>query len=272
MEDTTLPTARGPGLHPPVVGDAEHLVFRDWHVWNGDRELLGGIDIALPRGRIIGVVGPAGAGKSHLLGSVNRLLHRQTGMRTSGDVLLGGVPLWVRDADDLALRRRSGTVFREPDVLPGSVRDNILLPLRLDGIRQSSVLEEALERALRESLLWKPLRDRVLEPAASFPPGIRARVNLARALVGRPEILLLDEPCALLDPASTELFEQVVLGLAGRCTVLFVTHNLAQASRVSQRLVFLWDGRIEEYGPTHRVFQKPIRRTTEDYLSGRSTA
>lgn len=262
----------GPGLHPPVAGDVEHLVFRDWRVWNAGRELLGGIDIALPLGRIIGIVGPTGAGKSYVLKSVNRLLYRQPGIRTSGDVLLGGASLWAPDADDLALRRRSGTVFRESDVLPGSVRDNILLPLRLDGIRQSSALEEALERALREALLWKPLRDRVLEPAASFPPGVRARINLARALVGRPEILLLDEPCALLDPASTELFEQVVLGLAGRSTVLFVTHNLAQASRVSQRLAFLWEGRIEEYGPTHRVFQRPIRRATEDYLSGRSTA
>lgn len=272
MTAADAPEGTGTSLHPTVAGDTDHLVFRDWHVWNSGREILGGLDIALPHGRIVGIVGPSGAGKSFVLKSVNRLLDREIGIRLAGDVLLGGIPLWGRDVDDLSLRRRSGTVFRDSDVLPGSIRDNILLPLRLDGIRQNSVLEEALERALRETLLWNSLRDRVLEPAASFPPGVRTRINLARALVGKPEILLLDEPCALLDPASTELFEQVVLGLAGRCTVLFVTHNLAQASRVSQRLAFLWDGRIEEYGPTHRVFQKPIRRTTEDYLSGRSTA
>lgn len=259
-------------LHPATAGDVDHLVFRDWRVWSSGRETLCGLDIALPAGRIVALVGPSGAGKSLVLRSVNRLLVREPAVRISGDVLLGGHALWGPRADDLALRRRSGTVFREPDVLPGSVRDNVLFPLRLDGIRQNSLLEEALERALREALLWDVLRDRVLEPAAALPPGLRARVNLARALVGRPEILLLDEPCALLDPASTELFEQVVLGLAGRCTVLFATHNLAQASRVSQRLAFLWEGRIEEYGPTHRVFQRPIRATTEDYLSGRSTA
>lgn len=259
-------------LHPAVAGDVDHLVFRDWHVWMGEREILCGLDLAVPRGRIVAVVGPSGAGKSCVLRSVNRLLSREAGVRTSGEALLDGVPLWGGGADDLSIRRRSGTVFREPDVLPSSVRDNVLLPMLLDGIRQESVLEEALEQALRETLLWHQLRDHVQEPAARFPPGVRARLNLARALVGKPEILLLDEPCALLDPASTELFEQVVLGLAGRCTVLFATHNLAQASRVSQRLAFLWEGRIEEYGPTHRVFQKPIRGITEDYLSGRSTA
>lgn len=264
--------AHQPALHSTVSGDVDHLVFRDWRVWSAGRETLCGLDIALPMGRIVALVGPSGAGKSIVLKSVNRLLAREPSIRVAGDVLLDGHSLWGGRSDDLSLRRRSGTVFREPEVLPGSIRDNILLPLRLDGIRQNSVLEEALERAMREALLWESLRDRVLEPAASLPPGLRARVNLARALVGRPEILLLDEPCALLDPASTEHFEQVVLGLAGRCTVLFATHNLAQASRVSQRLAFLWEGRIEEYGPTHRVFQRPIRTTTEDYLSGRSTA
>lgn len=259
-------------LHPAIAGDVDHLVFRDWRAWSSGREILCGLDIAFPRGRIVSLVGPSGAGKSFVLRSVNRLLARDPAVRVSGEAVLDGTPLWGTGVDDLALRRRSGTVFREPEVLPGSVRENVLLPLRLDGIRHNGTLEEALERALRETLLWDELRDRVLEPAASLPPGLRARINLARALVGRPEILLLDEPCALLDPASTELFEQVVLGLAGRCTVLFATHNLAQASRVSQRLAFLWEGRVEEYGPTHRVFQRPIRPATEDYLSGRSTA
>lgn len=272
MTSTNRDERMSTALHPSVSGDVDHLVFRDWRVWNAEREILCGLDLALPRGRIVGIVGPSGAGKSCMLKSVNRLLAREAGVRTAGEALLGDVPLWGAGVDDLSIRRRSGTVFREPDALPESVRDNILLPLRLDGIRRNAVLEEALEQALRETLLWKTLRDHVLEPAVRFPPGVRARINLARALVGKPEILLLDEPCALLDPASTELFEQIVLGLAGRCTVLFVTHNLAQASRVSQRLAFLWEGRIEEYGPTHRVFQRPMRKTTEDYLSGRSTA
>jgi len=263
---TAAPTA----LHPPLAGDHDHLVFRSWKVWLDSREILGGLDLSLPRGRIVAVVGPSGAGKTCLLSSVNRLLARDPRTRVAGEALLGGVPLWGSGIDDLALRRRSGTVFREPDVLPGSVRENILLPLHLDGIRLGARTEDALEQALREALLWDTLRDRLGQPAASLPPGTRARVNLARALIGRPEILLLDEPCALLDPASTELFEQAVLGLAGRCTVVIATHNLAQASRVSQRLAFLWEGRIEEYGPTHRVFQRPIRTTTEDYLSGRA--
>ncbi len=261
-----------PALHPPPAGDHDHLVFRSWKVWVEAREILGGLDLALPRGRIVGIVGPSGAGKTCLLSSVNRLMARDPRVRVSGEALLGGIPLWGEKADDLSLRRRSGTVFRDPEVLPGSVRDNICLPLVLDGIRPGARLDDSLEQALREALLWDQLRDSLARPASSFAPGVRARINLARALVGRPEILLLDEPCALLDPASTELLEQAVLGLAGRCTVLIATHNLAQASRVSQRLALLWEGRIEEYGPTHRVFQRPMRRTTEDYLSGRAIA
>lgn len=261
-----------PALHPSVGGDTPHLRFQDWRVTISGRAVLSGIDLQLPRGRITAVVGPSGAGKSCLLASVNRLLARDSHARVSGDVLLGEHSLWRPPLDDLSLRRRSGTVFREPEVLPGSVRENILLPLRLDGLQDSRRLEDALEQALRTTHLWDELRKQVGRRASSFPPGIRARINLARALIGRPEVLLLDEPCALLDPVSTEHFEQVILGLAGRCTVVIATHNLAQASRVSQRLAFLWEGRIEEYGPTHRLFQRPIRPTTEDYLSGRAIA
>jgi phosphate transport system ATP-binding protein len=241
-------------------------------VRRGAREVLSGLDLAVPKGRIMALVGPSGAGKSCLLSSVNRLLARDREVTVSGEAVLDGRPLWGPGVDDLSLRRRSGTVFREPVALPGTVRDNVLLPLDLDGVRNGSRREDALEHALREALLWDELRDRTMAPAASFSAGIRARIQLARALAGKPEILLLDEPCALLDPAATELFEQAVLGLAGRCTVVVATHNLAQASRVSQRLAFLWEGRIEEYGPTHRVFQRPIRAITEDYLSGRAIA
>ena len=259
-------------LHPRIPDDRDHLVFRGWTVRKGSREILSGIDLAVPRGRIMALVGPSGAGKTCLLASVNRLLARDREVAVSGELTLDGRPLWGVGVDDLSLRRRSGTVFREPETLPGSVRDNVLLPLDLDGVRNGSRREDALEHALREALLWDELRDRTMAPAASFPAGIRARIQLARALAGKPEILLLDEPCALLDPAATELYEQAVLGLAGRCTVVVATHNLAQASRVSQRLAFLWEGRIEEYGPTHRVFQRPIRTITDDYLSGRAIA
>lgn len=259
-------------LHPRIPDDYDHLVFRGWTVRKGAREVLTGVDLAVPKGRILALVGPSGAGKSCLLASVNRLLARDREVAVSGEAILDGHPLWGPAVDDLSLRRRSGTVFREPVALPGTVRDNVLLPLDLDGVRNGSRREDALEHALREALLWDELRDRTMAAAASFPAGIRARIQLARALAGKPEILLLDEPCALLDPAATELFEQAVLGLAGRCTVVVATHNLAQASRVSQRLAFLWEGRVEEYGPTHRVFQRPIRAITEDYLSGRAIA
>lgn len=258
-----------PAIHPPEPGDAAHVEFRGWTVRLQGRELLRWIDLDIPHGRIVALVGPTGSGKSALIASMNRMLALEPGLEHDGQILLAGDPLWGRDVDDLALRRRTGTVFRDGSVLPGSVRDNVGFPLRIDGEKRESVLEQAVEAALRSVSAWDVLRDRLRQPAAALPAGMRQLVNLARATIGSPEILLLDEPCGDLDPVSTERFEQAMVDLSGSHTLVLATHNLAQASRLPHRVAFLLDGKLEEYGPTDRVFQRPMRHTTEDYLSGR---
>lgn len=257
-----------PAIHPPEPGDVPHVEFRGWTVRLQGRELLRWIDLEVPKGRIVALVGPTGSGKSALIASMNRMLALEPDLEWNGQILLAGDPLWGRDVDDLALRRRTGTVFRDGAVLPGSVWDNVSFPLRIDGEKRRGALDQAVEAALRSVSAWEGLRDRLHAPAAALSAGMRQLVNLARATVGSPEILLLDEPCGDLDPVSTEKVEQALVDLSGSHTVILATHNLAQASRLPHRVAFLMDGRLEEYGPTDRVFQRPVRHTTEDYLSG----
>lgn len=259
----------GPALHPAEPGDQTHLEFRGWTVHVADREMLRWVDVSVPRGRIVALVGPTGSGKSVLLSSVNRLLADTPQLRWSGSVSLGGTPLWGKGVDDLAVKRRTATLFRHAAVLPGSVFSNIAFPLRLDGIRDPALLADSVERALRVVGAWERFRNRLDHEAARLSIGSRQIVNLARAMVGAPEILLLDEPCGDLDPRETELFERAILDLPGGMTVVMATHNLAQASRLPHRVAFFLDGQLHEYGPTDRVFQRPIRAKTEDYLSGR---
>lgn len=258
-----------PAIHPPDPGDRTHLLFQGWTVRQAGRELLRWVDLAVPRGRIVALVGPTGGGKSVLLESVNRLLSDQPGVEWQGMVFLDGEPLWGRSVDDLALRRRTGSLFRHAAVLPGTVFQNVAFPWRLDGIRRRRDLEGAVESALRDASAWTILGPRLDQEAASLPAGQRQLLNLARALAGRPEILLLDEPCADLDPGETDRFERALAELPGPTTVLLATHNLAQASRLPHRVAFFLDGQLQEYGPTDRVFQRPLGPRTEDYLSGR---
>lgn len=258
-----------PAIHPPEPGDVAHVVFQGWTVRLHGRELLRWIDLDIPHGRIVALVGPTASGKSALIASMNRMLALEPGFEYSGQILLGGDRLWGRDVDDLALRRRTGTVFRDGSTLPGSIWDNVSFPLRIDGERRQSVLDQAVETALRSVSAWDVLRDRLRQNAASLSACMRQLVNLARATVGSPEILLLDEPCGDLDPVSTERVEQAMVDLSGSHTLILATHNLAQASRLPHRVAFLLDGKLEEYGPTDRVFRRPMRHTTEDYLSGR---
>lgn len=258
-----------PALHPADPGDKTHLEFRGWTVRLRGREQLRWVDLDVPRGRIVALVGPTGSGKSALIASVNRMLALEPDLEVSGRVLLAQRDLWGSAVDDLAARRWTGTVFRDASTLPGSVWDNVSFPLRIDGEARLQVLDQAVESALRAVSGWDLLKDSLRRSAAALAAGPRQLVNLARASVGAPEILLLDEPCGDLDPVSTELVEQALIDLSGSHTVVLSTHNLAQASRLAHRVAFFLGGRLEEYGPTDRVFLRPMRRSTEDYLSGR---
>ena len=236
----------------------------------GGRVAVDGVTLAFPDRRVTAVIGPSGCGKSTLLRCLNRLHETAPGARSEGRVLFDG-----RDArllDPAALRRRVGMVFQRPTPFPGrSVRDNVAAGLVALGSRapRGAALDAVAERALRRAALWDEVRDRLAEDAARLSGGQQQRLCIARALAPSPDVLLLDEPTAALDPISAQKVEELVYALRAEITVVVVTHNLQQAARVADRTAFLLGGRLVEEGPSEAIFTAPRDARTEAYVTGR---
>jgi phosphate transport system ATP-binding protein len=204
-----------------------------------------------------------------LHGVINRMNDLVDGVRVGGDIRLAGEGIYRPEVDVIELRKRLGMVFQKPNPFPMSIFENVVYPLRIDGERRRSVLEEACERALRAAALWDEAKDRLKESAMGLSGGQQQRLCIARAIVADPEVLLLDEPCSALDPIATMRIEELIAEISSRYTVLIVTHNMQQAARVSQHTAFMYLGRLVEYGPTERIFQNPRLAETEQYVTGR---
>jgi phosphate transport system ATP-binding protein len=214
-------------------------------------------------------IGPSGCGKSTVLRCLNRMNDVISGFTMSGKVLLDGQDVSAPDADPVALRRRVGMVFQRSNPFPSSVFDNVAYGLRLHRSLPRAQLELRVEGALRAAALWDEVKDRLDSPAGMLSGGQQQRLCIARALAVEPEVLLFDEPASALDPVSTERVEDLVLELGRRLTVVIVTHNLQQASRVADRTAFFLLGRLVEAGPTVELFSNPRQAQTESYVSGR---
>jgi phosphate transport system ATP-binding protein len=230
----------------------------------GDREVLHGIDLPIEKGAVTALVGPSGCGKTTLLRVLNRLSDLNPSVRVRGDVRIDGESCMAMDP--IALRRRIGMVFQKPNPFPMSIRENVLygVKARGNGTRQDDIVEASL----RKAVLWDEVKNRLDESALALSGGQQQRVCIARALATQPEVVLMDEPGASLDPKSTLKLEQSILALRGDYTVVIVTHELGQAQRVSDHLAFLYDGRVIEYGETSELFQSPRQAATREYLSG----
>ena len=227
------------------------------------------VSLSVPAGTVMAVIGPSGCGKSTLLRVMNRLAERSPGARITGAVYLHGDNILARDTDLSHLRRRVGMVFQQPNPFPFSIFDNVAYGPRLLGERRHEVLRDTVERSLRQANLWDEVRGKLRRPALSLSGGQQQRLCLARALAVGPEVLLMDEPTASLDPVSTARTEELIEGLKHRYTIVLVTHNLQQAARVSDYTAFLDRGTLVETGPTPVIFTAPRERRTEDYLTGR---
>lgn len=214
-------------------------------------------------------IGPSGCGKSTLLRCLNRMNDVVPGFSLQGEVLLDGEDIYAPATDPVAVRRRVGMVFQRSNPFPSSIFDNVAYGMRLQRRMARSELELAVEEALRAAALWEEVKDRLDEPAAMLSGGQQQRLCIARALAVKPEVLLFDEPASALDPLSTQRVEELVLELGRQLTVVIVTHNLQQASRVADRTAFLLHGRLVEYGPTVEMFTMPRETATEAYISGR---
>jgi len=256
-------------IHPELAGEEAVLVVEGFNLWYGDKQAIFDVNMTIPRGKVTALIGPSGCGKSTLLRSVNRMNDLIETVSISGDMKLGPDSVYGRNVDVIELRRRMGMVFQKSNPFPMSIRENVVYALKINGERNRAVLNDVCERALTGAALWDEVKDRLDESALSMSGGQQQRLCIARAIAAEPEVLLMDEPCSALDPIATSKVEELILRLRGDYTVLIVTHNMQQASRVSDYTAFMYLGQVVEYGPTARLFTNPRLKETEDYITGR---
>ena len=246
------------------------LRVRELSAWYGERQVLDRISFDVPAQRITAIIGPSGCGKSTFIRCVNRMHELVAEARVQGQVELDGQDVYAPAVAPVQLRRRVGMVFQRPNPFPTmSIRDNVLAGLRLTGVVASRGDDAIMEQALRAVALWDEVRDRLRRRADTLSAGQQQRLCIARALAVEPDVLLMDEPCASLDPIATARVEDLLGDLRSRYTIVIVTHNMQQAARVSDHTGFFLDGRLVEFEDTDVIFTSPGDRRTEDYITGK---
>ena len=256
-------------IHDALARETSVLEVRAFDFWYGAKQALHAIGMAMPAGKITAIVGPSGCGKSTLLRSINRLNDLLDDVRIEGDILLNGDSIYGRSVDVIELRKRMGMVFQKSNPFPMSIYENVVYSLRVDGVRNRTLLDEVCERSLQGAALWSEVKDRLKESALGLSGGQQQRLCIARAIAGEPEVLLMDEPCSALDPIATGKIEDLMQELKGSYSIVIVTHNMQQAARVSDYTAFMYLGRLIEYGPTADIFTNPKLSETSDYVTGR---
>jgi phosphate transport system ATP-binding protein len=252
------------------TGVPSQLVVEDLHAYFGRTHAVKGLSLDIAANRITAIIGPSGCGKSTFLRCLNRMHEVVPGARREGRVLLDGEDIYAPSVDPVEVRRRVGMVFQRANPFPTmSIYDNVVVGLRLNGIRDRRVLDEVAERSLGQAALWDEVKDVLARPGTSLSGGQQQRLCIARALAVQPEVLLMDEPASALDPASTLKIEELAKTLRETLTIVIVTHNMQQAARVSDSTAFMLAGSLIEYGPTAELFTRPKERQTEDYITGR---
>ena len=254
----------------PAAAIARPLIgVRDLSLHYGPKQALFDVTLDVPERQVTAFIGPSGCGKSTLLRCFNRLNDLIEGISISGGVTLRGEDIYHPRYDVIELRRRVGMVFQTPNPFPKSVYENVAYGLRIAGETDRRAIDEAVEGGLRSAALWEEVKDRLRESAADLSAGQQQRLCIARALAVSPSVLLMDEPCSSLDPSATSRAAETIAELKRRYTIVIVTHNMQQASRVSDCTAFFHLGRLVEMDRTELVFTNPGLRQTEDYVSGR---
>jgi len=249
---------------PAVKIAVRHLSFS-----YGDHQVLDDNTVDILAGQVTAFIGPSGCGKSTHLRCYNRMFDLYPGHRAEGEVLMDGKNLLDPAVPALELRQRVGMIFQKPTPFPMSIFDNVAYGLRLKGRISRTELADRVEAALRSAALWEEVGDKLDEQGTALSGGQQQRLCIARAIAVEPEVLLMDEPCSALDPIATAKIEELIDQLRGRYTVVIVTHNMQQASRVSDQTAFMYLGRLIEVGPTEQLFQNPRCQETDDYITGR---
>jgi phosphate transport system ATP-binding protein len=277
------PPERASTLAPPVPHPAAtvseevsgEITVEGLDVWYGAFRAVRDVSLTIPPRAVTAIIGPSGCGKSTFLRTLNRMHELTAGARVDGKVSLDGIDIYRPDVDPVQLRRVVGMVFQRPNPFPTmSIYDNVTAGLRLTGRHKRSELDAIVERSLRRSALWDEVKDKLKQPGTSLSGGQQQRLCIARALSVDPEVILMDEPASALDPSATLRVEELIAELRRQYTIVIVTHNMQQASRVSDRTAFFTMGEdragyLVEADDTVKIFTNPAERLTEDYISGR---
>ena len=264
------PVATGPGV---TVFDTQ-----DVSIYYGSFRAVTDVSLSMYENEITAFIGPSGCGKTTVLRTLNRLNDLVAGARVEGDVRYRGAPLYAKDVSATAVRRRIGMVFQKPNPFPKSIFDNVAYGPRINGIRNKGQLNEIVERSLRQAALWDEVKNRLHASGLSLSGGQAQRLCIARTLAVEPDVVLMDEPCSALDPIATSAIEDLMRDIKSRYTIVIVTHNMQQATRVSDRTAFFSvlrneesdtrTGVLVEYGRTQQIFEDPKDSRTEAYVTG----
>ena len=244
------------------------ISVKNLDLYYGDFKALKNINLEIEPNKITAFIGPSGCGKSTLLKSINRMNDLVEGCRIDGEILLDGQNIF-KGMDVNVLRKRVGMVFQKPNPFPMSIYDNVAYGPRTHGIRSKAKLDEIVEKSLRDAAIWDEVKDRLKKSALGMSGGQQQRLCIARALAVEPEVLLMDEPTSALDPISTSKIEELAMELKGKYTIVIVTHNMQQATRISDKTAFFLLGEVVEFSDTDTLFSMPKDKRTEDYITGR---
>jgi phosphate transport system ATP-binding protein len=268
-DERPLASLDGPGRADESPDGEPIFDIRDLSLWYSEKRALNDVSLRIPKQRITAFIGPSGCGKSTLLRCLNRLNDLIDGVRIDGEVVFEGQNVYDPSLDVNLLRKRIGMVFQKSNPFPKTIFENVAYGCRLQGITRRFELQEIVERSLRDAALWDEVKDRLDDNALGLSGGQQQRLCIARAIAVDPEVILLDEPCSALDPIATAKVEELMQDLKDDYTQVIVTHNMQQAARVSDFTAFLYLGELIEFGETDRLFIKPERQQTEDYITGR---
>lgn len=237
--------------------------------YDNNKQALSDINMYIKKQGVTAFIGHSGCGKSSLLRCFNRMNDLVDGCRVEGQILLDDVDIYNKKVDPAQLRRRIGMVFQKPNPFPKSIYENVAYGLRIQGVKKKRVLDEVVEKALKDAALWDEVKDRLHDSALGLSGGQQQRLVIARTIAIEPEVLLLDEPASALDPISTLKIEELIYDLKSKYTIVIVTHNMQQAARVSEFTAFMYLGELIEFGDTNKIFTNPGEKQTEDYITGR---
>jgi phosphate transport system ATP-binding protein len=251
-----------------MMSDMTQVDVKNLNIWFNDNQVIKDVSLGLKPNTVTAVMGPSGCGKTTFIKAINRLNELIAGSRTTGEIWIDGENIYDNEIQVYELRRKVGMVFQKPNPFPKSIFDNVAFGPRLYGVENDDTLQKIVEESLQEAALWDEVKDRLETSALDLSGGQQQRLCIARALAVDPDIILMDEPCSALDPIATAKIETLMRELIETYTVVIVTHNMQQAARVSDYTIFLYLGKLVEFGDTKSVFENPKNELTEKYITG----